>query len=70
MEDEETKTKEYPTECKDSAADRTNAEHLHTLSPYAEASKSAQQLSITEPPVQVLEIYVHATIDCLFNWYN
>ena len=52
MEDEETKTEDYPTECIDSAADRDNAEHLHTLLPYAEASKSAQQLSITEPPVQ------------------
>ena len=52
MEDEETKTEDYPTECKDSAADRDNAEHLHTLLPYAEASKSAQQLSITKPPVQ------------------
>ena len=52
MEDEETKTEDYPTECIDSAADRDNAVHLHTLLPYAEASKSAQQLSITEPPVQ------------------
>ena len=51
-EDDETKTEHYSIESKDPAADRVNAEHLQTVSPYAEASTSAQQWSITEPPVQ------------------